>query len=112
MVIHSTAGDHVVVPALSLLPWYRSISILENQTGSKGEAKEYMKSKSEIRSNGTVGKRLLNVRETAEYMGLEVDTVYKKARLRKFPSVKVGGALRFDINELDRLIEQNAKSIL
>ena len=62
-------------------------------------------------SNGGIGKRLLNVREAAQYLGLEVDTVYKKARLRELPCVKVGRALRFDIRALDRLIEQNAKPI-
>ena len=61
--------------------------------------------------NGGVGKRLLNVAEAAGYLGLKVDTVYKKARLRGLPSVKVGRALRFDIRALDRLIEQNAKPI-
>jgi len=34
-------------------------------------------------SSENIGKRLLNVRETAQYLGLEVDTVYKKARLRE-----------------------------
>jgi excisionase family DNA binding protein len=67
--------------------------------------------KIEMRSNETVGKRLLNVRETARYLGLEVDTVYKKARLRDLPSVKVGRSLRFDIRALDLFIEQNAKPI-
>ncbi len=57
--------------------------------------------------NGSVGKRLLNVREAAKYLGLEVDTVYKKARLRELPSVKVGRALRFDVNALSRYIEQH-----
>ncbi|MGA2723747.1 MAG: helix-turn-helix domain-containing protein [Bryobacteraceae bacterium] len=66
---------------------------------------------SEMSSNRTVGKRLLDAREAALYLGLEVDTVYKKARLRGLPSVKVGRALRFDIRALDRLIEQNAKPI-
>jgi len=61
--------------------------------------------------NGSVGKRLLNAREVAQYLGLEVDTVYKKARLRELPSVKVGGALRFDIRALDLMIERNAKPI-
>ena len=70
-----------------------------------------MATKGEVRFNGTVGKRLLNVREAAEYLGLDVDTVYRKARLRELPSVKVGRALRFDIRALDRLIEQNAKPI-
>ena len=66
-----------------------------------------MPSQSQMRSNETVGKRLLNVGEAARYIGLEVDTVYKKARLRELPSVKVGRALRFDVKALDRYIEQH-----
>ena len=58
--------------------------------------------------NNAIGRRLLNVREAAQYLGLEVDTVYKKARLREVPYVKVGRALRFDVKALDRYIEQNA----
>ena len=57
--------------------------------------------------HGGVGKRLLNVEEAAGYLGLKVDTVYKKARLRELPFVKVGRALRFDKQALDRLIEQH-----
>jgi len=53
------------------------------------------------------GRRLLNVREAAQYLGLEVDTVYKKARLRELPCVKVGRALRFDVKALERFIEQH-----
>ena len=62
---------------------------------------------SEVVFNKPVGKRLLNVKEAAQYLGLEVDTVYKKARLRELPSVKVGRALRFDIEALDRFVEQH-----
>ena len=61
----------------------------------------------EIVSNGFIGRRLLNVRETAQYLGLEVDTVYKKARLRELPCVKVGRALRFDLKALERFVEQH-----
>ena len=68
--------------------------------------------RSQMRLNETVGKRLLNVKEAAQYLGLEVDTVYKKARLRELPFVKVGRALRFDVKALERFIEQNAKPIL
>ena len=56
-----------------------------------------MPSQSQVRSNGGVGKRLLNVEEAARFLALQVDTVYKKARLRELPSVKVGRALRFDV---------------
>jgi excisionase family DNA binding protein len=60
-----------------------------------------------MRSNEIVGKRLLNVQEAAEYLGLEIDTVYKKSRLRELPSVKVGRALRFDVVALRRFIEEH-----
>ena len=66
-----------------------------------------MPTESQMRSNKSVGKRLLNVRETAQYLGLQEDTVYKKARLRELPSVKVGRALRFDVVALDRYVEQH-----
>jgi excisionase family DNA binding protein len=58
-------------------------------------------------SNGEVGKRLLTPEEAAAYLSLKVDTVYKKARLRELPSVKVGRALRFDVVALDRYVEQH-----
>jgi excisionase family DNA binding protein len=57
--------------------------------------------------NGLIGRRLLNVREAAQFLGLEVDTIYKKARLRELPCVKVGRALRFDVKALERFIEQH-----
>jgi excisionase family DNA binding protein len=66
-----------------------------------------MPSEAQMRSNRSVGKRLLNVREAAQYLGLQEDTVYKKARLRELPSVKVGRALRFDVVALDRYVEQH-----
>jgi excisionase family DNA binding protein len=66
-----------------------------------------MHCQAQVRSNRIVGKRLLNVEEAAEYLGLQVDTVYKKSRLRELPSVKVGRALRFDVVALDSYVEQH-----
>ena len=62
----------------------------------------------ELVSNGIIGRRLLNVREAAQYLGLEVDTVYRKSRLREVPCVKVGRALRFDVKALEKYIEQHS----
>ena len=67
----------------------------------------FRKNAVEMDSNGSIGRRLLNVREAAQYLGLEVDTIYKKARLRELPCVKVGRALRFDVMALERFIEQH-----
>ena len=66
-----------------------------------------MTSESSLLSNGGIGRRLLNVKEAAQYLGLQVDTVYKKARLREVPFVKVGRALRFDVRALERFVEQH-----
>lgn len=71
-----------------------------------------MPSESQMRSNGHIGKRLLTPKETAEYLGLQVDTVYKKSRLRELPSVKVGSALRFDVVALNRYVEQHSRKNL
>jgi excisionase family DNA binding protein len=60
---------------------------------------------SKVSFNEGVGKRLLNVREAAAFLGLAEDTVYRKSRLRELPSVKVGRALRFDRVALERYIE-------
>jgi excisionase family DNA binding protein len=59
-----------------------------------------------MRSND-IAKRLLNAEETAEFLGLQVDTIYKKSRLREIPSVKVGRALRFDVEALERFIREH-----
>ena len=65
------------------------------------------KKPAEVRLNETIGRRLLNVREAAQYLGLEVNTVYRKSRLRELPCVKVGRALRFDVVALERYVEQH-----
>ena len=70
------------------------------------ESRMLGKGPGEMVLNG-IGRRLLNVREAAQFLGLEVDTVYKKARLREVPCVKVGRALRFDVKALERFIEQH-----
>jgi len=67
-----------------------------------------MASTPQARCHGVVGKRLLTVREVAQYLGLQEGTVYKKAKLREIPSVKVGRALRFDLLALERYVDQHA----
>ncbi|MGB6871378.1 MAG: helix-turn-helix domain-containing protein [Acidobacteriaceae bacterium] len=77
-----------------------------------GDAGWPRKATGQMVSNGTIGRRLLNVREAAQYLDLEVDTVYKKSRLREVPSVKVGRALKFDVAALDRYIEQHTIEVI
>lgn len=52
--------------------------------------------------------RLLSVKEAARYLSLRPDTLYKKARYRKIPTVRIGRALRFDIRMLDRFVDEHS----
>ena len=70
--------------------------------------KVFSKDSAAVILNGPIGRRLLNVREAAQYLGLDVDTIYRKARLREVPCVKVGRALRFDVKALEQFIEEHA----
>ncbi len=62
---------------------------------------------SSIVSNGSIGRRLLNVEEAAQYLGLSVDTLHKWVQLRAIPHVKAGRALRFDLAALNRYIDEH-----
>ncbi len=52
-------------------------------------------------------RRLIPIKETAEYTGLSVHTLYTMVSQRRIPFVKVGGALRFDLALLDEWIKQH-----
>ena len=54
-----------------------------------------------------MNRRLLNIREVADYTGLSPHTLYKMASERRIPYVKLGGALRFNPDQLDEWIAKN-----
>jgi len=58
-------------------------------------------------SNGSIGRRLLNVGEAAQYLGVSVDTLHKWVQFRQIPHVKAGSALRFDLVALNRYIDEH-----
>jgi len=49
-------------------------------------------------------KRLLNVGEAAEYLGVTKGTLYVWACRRKVPFVKIGRLTKFDLRDLDKWI--------
>ena len=49
------------------------------------------------------------LREAAKYVGLAERTVYKNCHFRKMPHSKVGGRLYFDLDQLDKWIENGRR---
>ena len=58
-------------------------------------------------TNGStmVGRRYLDVKATALYLGMSEKAVYSAAERRQLPFRKVGRNLRFDVMKLDAYIE-------
>ena len=57
-------------------------------------------------------KRLLNIKEAAEYMATTPGTLYQKVHNGTIPYVKIGRSLRFDIEELNEFIKNNTVDII
>jgi excisionase family DNA binding protein len=53
------------------------------------------------------GVRLMNIRDAARYLGTTPATLYTKIWRREIPFVKFGRSVRFDVNDLDALIEES-----
>lgn len=55
-------------------------------------------------------KRLLNIEEASEYLGIPRGSLYKMAWQGRFPFVvRVGRALRFDKPKMDSWIDENTE---
>jgi len=52
-------------------------------------------------------RRLLTIQEAAQFLRVSVSTLYGWVYQRRIPFVKLGRALRFDLADLDRLIDTN-----
>jgi excisionase family DNA binding protein len=49
----------------------------------------------------------MNIREAAIYLGTTPASLYSKIWRREVPFVKMGRSVRFDVNDLDDLIEES-----
>ena len=57
-------------------------------------------------------KRLLNIKETSEYLGIPEGSLYKMVWQRRVPFVvKIGRALRFDKIKIDRWILEHTVEV-
>jgi excisionase family DNA binding protein len=59
-----------------------------------------------VERDGHDGVRLLNVREAARFLGTTPKTLYTMAWRRDIVFVKIGRSLRFDMKDLEQMIEK------
>jgi excisionase family DNA binding protein len=51
--------------------------------------------------------RLLNIKEAARFLGTTDKTLYSKIWRREIPFIKIGRSVRFDVRDLEALIERS-----
>ena len=51
-------------------------------------------------------RRLLTIKQAAEYMAISVASLYSKVYRREIPFVKIGRSVRFDVRALDEFINR------
>lgn len=51
-------------------------------------------------------KRLLNVEELALHLGFAKGTIYNWVHLKRVPYIKIGGRVKFDLNDIDQIVER------
>jgi len=59
----------------------------------------------EVRNREEV--RLLNVREAAKFLGTTDKTLYTRIWRREIRFIKIGRSVRFDVRDLEALIDQS-----
>ena len=62
---------------------------------------------SEKKQLGREEVRLLNIKEAARFLGTTDKTLYTKIWRREIPFIKLGRSVRFDVRDLEALIERS-----
>ncbi len=55
-----------------------------------------------------MNKRLININELSEYIGLSTSTIYSWVSQQRIPFVKCGRLTKFDIQRIDEWIEESS----
>ena len=55
-------------------------------------------------------KRVLNIKEVADYLGIHASTVYKYAQQGKIPAFKIGSDWRFSKKHIDKWIDEKSST--
>jgi len=53
-------------------------------------------------------RRLININELSEYIGLSTNTIYSWVSQRRIPFVKCGRLTKFDLQRIDEWIEESS----
>ncbi|MEK7351042.1 MAG: helix-turn-helix domain-containing protein [Nitrospirota bacterium] len=58
-----------------------------------------------------MNRRLLDIKEVADYIGLSVHTLYTMVSQRRIPYVKMGRLTKFDREEIDKWIASHSVKV-
>ena len=59
-----------------------------------------------------VNKKLLNIKELSDYLKIPANTLYSWVSQKRIPHIKVGRLNRFDIEAINKWIEENSVDVV
>ncbi len=60
--------------------------------------------------NGAISERYVDIKKVSKYTSLPVQTLYDWAKQGKFPSIKFGRRVLFDLHDIDKTMESLKRS--
>ena len=57
-----------------------------------------------------VNKKIMNIKETAKYLGVHASTIYKYAQQGRIPAFKIGSDWRFTKKHIDKWIDEQTQA--
>jgi excisionase family DNA binding protein len=65
-----------------------------------------------IRAEGPMGRKLLDIEEAAEVLSVHYATLYRWAKAKKIPCIRMGArVIRFDPRALEKFLQQNTVEV-
>src|SRR5215469_7434537 len=76
-------------------------------TVSDEENRKHCEQQDPLSTSGTTVRSLVDIHEAAHFLAVSVSTLYGWVWQRKISFVKVGRAVRFDLSDLKKFVEEN-----
>jgi len=83
------------------------LNTVSDEENRKHSTRQHCEQQDPLSTSETTIKSLVNIHEAAHFLAVSVSTLYGWVWQRRISFVKVGRAVRFDLSDLQRFVEEN-----
>jgi excisionase family DNA binding protein len=83
------------------------LNTVSDEENRKHRTRQQCEQQDPLSTSGTTIKSLVDIHEAAHFLAVSVSTLYGWVWQRKISFVKVGRAVRFDLSDLKKFVDEN-----